>query len=212
MLLDGTLDAAFICSGAYIEIKPGEVEIIAVPLIHGRPFYRSYIIVHRKSGINSFLELKGKKFAFTDPLSNTGFFYPEYRLMRLGIRSEKFFVKTIFTYGHDNSIKAVEKGIVDGAAIDGLIYDYIFSMDSSKVKDIAVIEKSREFGIPPFVAGKGIDPELKIQLKRLILNIHKDSEGNEILRNLMIDSFVEADDSNYDSIRIMRREILSGNF
>ena len=35
-----------------------------------------------------------------------------------------FFSNTIYTYSHDNSIMAVAKGMVDGASVDGLIWEF----------------------------------------------------------------------------------------
>ena len=65
------LDFAFICTGAYWEAKKKfPLELLVVPVVNGKPTYQSYIIVNKESGINSFDELKGKSFAFTDPLSN----------------------------------------------------------------------------------------------------------------------------------------------
>jgi phosphonate transport system substrate-binding protein len=53
------------------------------------------------------------------------------------------------------------------------------------------------------VVRPGISPELKKQLREVLLSAAKDPEGKKILAGMMIDSFVAGDDKNYDSIRTM---------
>ena len=91
--------------------------------------------------------------------------------------------------------------MVDGASIDGLIYDYMKKSDPDRVKNIRIIEKSEKFGIPPIVVPKIISTEIKSQLRSVFLNMHKDSTGKKILMNLQIDRFEVAGDTLYDSMR-----------
>jgi len=42
-------------------------------------------------------------------------------------------------YSHDKSIRAVADGIVDGAAVDSLIYDLTMAQDASILGKIKVI-------------------------------------------------------------------------
>ncbi|MEK7204519.1 MAG: phosphate/phosphite/phosphonate ABC transporter substrate-binding protein, partial [candidate division NC10 bacterium] len=118
MLGAGKLDAAILCSGTYVHAKRQYgVELLAVPVINGSPTYRSYIIVPQSSTAASLEELHRKRFAFTDPLSTSGYLYPVYALVSKGRQPATFFTKTLFTYSHDNSIEAGAEGVVDGAAV-----------------------------------------------------------------------------------------------
>ena len=49
----------------------------------------------------------------------------------------------------------------------------------------------------------GLDPAIKRSLKAVFLNAHKDEQGREILKGMMVDKFVVIDDSAYNSIREM---------
>ena len=152
LLQRGKLEFAFICSGAYVEAeKKFPIHILAVPVINNEPEYYAYIIVNNKTSISSLKQLFGTYFAYTDPLSNTGYKYGLKLIKELGYDPENFFSQTIFTHGHDYSIQAVARGVVDGAAIDGLILDYSKVKDPSKVKDVRIIKKSELFDIPPIV-------------------------------------------------------------
>lgn len=198
----GEIDFAFICSGTYVAAE-GEVpiEIIAIPEVRGKHFYNAYIIVHKSSSIKKFKQLRNKSFAFTDPLSNTGYLYPSIRVKELGSGSEKFFKKTIYTNAHDYSIQAVARKIVDGASVNGLVFDYIKSLYPERVKEIVIIETSEPFGIPPIVVPKFLNPELKHKLRSVLLEIHTDPVGREILKKLQIDRFVPPGNTDYSSIR-----------
>ncbi len=70
-----------------------------------------------------------------------------------------------------------------------------------------IINKSPPYGIPPIVVSKDIDPAIKEKLRSTLLHMHEDKRGREILQNIMIDRFSEANDSLYDSIREMKKVV-----
>jgi phosphonate transport system substrate-binding protein len=198
LLAENKLDFAFICTGAYLEaMNKIPIELLVVPVVEGKPYYQAYIIVNKETNINSFDELKNKSFAFTDPLSNTGFNYVVNLLKDKGTTPEKYFSKTIFTYAHDYSIQAVKRKLVDGATIDGLVFEYLKHFQPEKIERINVIHKSKYFGIPPFVVQKNLDPVLKENLRKVMLQMHLDEEGRKLLNKIMIDKFILADNSLY---------------
>jgi phosphonate transport system substrate-binding protein len=205
LLQSGDLDFAFICSGAYIEAKRTfNAEILAVPQMKGQTIYFAYIIVHNDSGIKSFDDLKGGKFAFTDPLSNTGCLYPRYLVTKYGHSIDDFFHDVIYTYSHDNSIQAIESNLVDGASVDSLIFDQIKANHPEKVSHVKVIQKSGPFGILPLVVHADLDPEIKEKIREVLFGMNQNKSGKEILSQLEIDRFVRGSDKEYDSIRRMQ--------
>ncbi|VAW24740.1 ABC transporter, substrate-binding protein (cluster 12, methionine/phosphonates) [hydrothermal vent metagenome] len=208
LLRTGDVDIAFVCSGAYVDEKAvSNIEILVVPVCNGKPYYQAYIIANKNSQINSFIDLKGKSFAFTDPLSNTGKLYAEKRVAELGVDSKTFFLSTIYTHAHDISMQLVSKNLVAGATVDGLIFDYNAIFHPESVKNLKIVEKSEYFGIPPVVVPQGLDKNLKKQVRNILLTMHKDSVGKRILDKLLIDKFIEGHDSDYDKIREINREL-----
>ncbi|MDQ1239013.1 MAG: hypothetical protein QG577_1198 [Thermodesulfobacteriota bacterium] len=202
MLGQGDVDLAFLCSGPYVAGKDKYgFELLAAPEVNGSHFYNAYLIVNRNSGLERLEDLKGRTFALTDPDSNTGYLAPAGWLKKLGTTPEEFFGSTVYTYSHDNSILAVSKGLVEGASVDGLIWDFYSKSNSEMTGKTRVIHKSEDFGIPPVVAGKHVSGDTKLAVKRALFQMREDPEGAAILDTLMIDRFVEANDSWYDSIR-----------
>lgn len=179
------IDLAFICTAAYIVLKNNmDIEIIAAPVKVDKPHYKGYIIVHKDSNINSLKELKGKKFAFVDPLSNTGYLYPLYRLLKLKERPDTFFKETTFSYSHNKSIELVAKRLVDGASIENLVYEYMKETDSPYISETKIVEESEYFPSPPIVIRKDLPKKLKLDIKHIILNMKDDEEGKKIRMSL----------------------------
>ncbi|MEW6349698.1 MAG: phosphate/phosphite/phosphonate ABC transporter substrate-binding protein [Thermodesulfobacteriota bacterium] len=204
----GLIDVAFICSGPYAAARERYgFELLAAPQINGSHFYRSYLVVNRASPCHSLEDLRGKTFAFTDPDSNTGRLVPCYWLKLMGESPESFFERYLFTYSHDNSIMAVAKGLVDGAAVDSLIWDYVSRTNPELASKTRVIKKSEEYGMPPVVASQSVSPALKATIRRALLSAHEDPSGRQILESLHIERFVEAREEWYDPIRDMLRSM-----
>lgn len=208
LLEKGDVKVAFICSAPYVsDHDKFGVELLVAPMVRGRPQYHSYIIVHKDSPVKSFSGLKGMDFAFTDPKSNTGNLYPAYLLKTMGLTPEKFFRQHLYSYSHNKSVELVGKKIVDGAAIDSLVYEYMLKKDSPYAQQTKVIKRSPPFGIPPVVVTRDIDTRLREKIRHAFLNMHKTGKGKAILDAMMIDGFVEITDREYNSIREMELAI-----
>lgn len=205
LIATGDVDLAFVCGGPYVEghDKFG-MQLLVAPQSHAGTVYYSYIIVPIDSPINSFEGLRGKSFAFTDPLSNSGKLVPMYMLAKMGETPDSYFKSYTYTHKHDKSIMAVAQKIVDAAAVDSLIWEYVNQANPELTAKTKIIAKSPPYGIPPVVVRPGLDPEFKKQLREIFLDIHKDARGREILDKMQIDKFVIIDDAAYNSIREMQ--------
>ncbi len=211
LLKSGDIDVAFVCGRPYVDGHDEfGMELLVAPQAYGEVEYYSYIIVSKDSSIKSFEDLRGKSFAFCDPLSNSGKAFPMYLLAKIGETPDSYFEKYYHTYAHDKSIKAVAQGIVDGAAVDHLIWEYLNRMNPADTLKTRVIVKSPPFGIPPVVVRPGLAPEIKEKLRHIFLNAHMDEEGGKILEGMMIEKFVPITDKAYESIREMRSWIAGG--
>lgn len=201
LLENADVDFAFICSGAFVEeYSSGKIRLLVAPQINQKISYQAYIITQKNSEINTFKDFKNSRFAFTDPLSNTGRFYPLKKLAQHSLKEENFFQKTIYTYGHDISIQMVNRGIVNGASVHGLIYDYIAKHHPDRVENIKIIEKSEDFGIPPVVVPSSLPERCFKKYQDIFLNLHNDSVGKSIIDKLNIEKFVRVEDSIYTSV------------
>jgi len=210
MLAKGQIDLAFICSGPYAAGRDKfGFELVAAPQVQGRKFYHSYLIVNRDRPFERIEDLRGKLFAFTDPDSNTGRLVPTYWLAQIGENPETFFKKTIYTHSHDNSLLAVAKGLVDGAAVDGLVWEYYHEKNPTQTSLTRIIRKSDPYGNPPVVASRYVSSDLKESIGRVLFSMHLDPACEKILQSLMIDRFLEPREEWYDGIRSIHLALAS---
>jgi phosphonate transport system substrate-binding protein len=210
LLARGQIEMAFICSGPYaLGREKYGIELLATPQVQNSHFYQSYLIVNKNSRFQSLADLGGGVFAFTDPDSNSGKLVPTVWLAQMGEKPETFFRKIIYTYSHDNAIMAVAKGLVDGAAVDGLIWEYFNQKNPIFTSETRVIRKSEPYGIPPIVASKSLTLELKALVRQELFAMHQDPEGQKILNELLIDRFISPRDEWYDSIRKINLSLTS---
>ncbi|MBI4379812.1 MAG: phosphate/phosphite/phosphonate ABC transporter substrate-binding protein [candidate division NC10 bacterium] len=208
LVRNGHADIAFVCDYAYIQGKRDfGMQILAVPQIKGQRTYHSLLIVPAESEARSLENLHRKSFAFSDPLSSSGWLYPAFLLALKGQRPEGFFGRTVFTFSHDNTIRAVANRLVDGGAVDSLVYDFMVSQSPDLDRSLRVIGKSPAWGNPPVVVHPRIEPSLRERLRQILLSMHQDQRGKQLLANLMIDRFVSLDDTYYRDIRAMAATI-----
>ena len=205
-LRDGMVDLAFVCSGPYADGHDSfGLELLAAPVVNGEQVYRADILVAAASQARSLADLQGKTFAFTDPDSNTGKLVPTYMLAKRGFSPETFFARTQYTYAHDRSIEAVANGIVDGAAVDSLVYDNARHDRPELTAQVRILETSEPWAIPPVVVRPDLAPSLKDDLRSAFLGMHDDPKGATILGGMRIDRFEPIEDHAFDSIRDMKR-------
>lgn len=208
LLKKAELDVAFVCSSPYVQGHDEfGLELLVAPQVHGEAVYYAYIIVHSDSNLKQFEDLRGKTFAFTDPASHTGKIVPTYLLAQKKETPDNFFNKYVFTYNHDKSIKAVADRLVDGAAVENLVWDYLNASDPRETARTKIIFKSSPYGIDPVVVRPGLDRETKERLRQIFLSIDQDEAGREILKGMMIDRFVTINDAAYNSVREMPKRI-----
>jgi phosphonate transport system substrate-binding protein len=204
LLENQQVDFASICTGAMLYLKSGSYRLVAVPEINGRSTYNSLIIANKKLSAQNPQELAGKTFAMTDRLSNTGYLFPTYYFSKNFSPPDAFFSKVFFTGSHDKSVYLVNKGVVDAAAVDRLVFANLRSQSESNVKNIDIVHTSPDFGIPPIVASNKMKPDEVNTLRNILLNMHTDESGRKILNDLMIDRFIVPDMQVYSNVIQMK--------
>lgn len=198
----GEVDVAFVCTSAYVEGHDTfGMELLAAPQVDGETVYNSVLIVPTSSKASNMSDMRGKVFAFTDPISLSGRVYPTYLVHELGFTPEEFFARTFFTYSHDEAIRAVASGVADGAAVDSLVYEFAVARDPSLADTLRIIHRSPDFGIPPVVISPFTRPQVKADIQTLLLGMSNDPNAKDALASIGVESFVLIDDSAYDGVR-----------
>jgi len=202
LIVRGEVDLAWICTGAWPQLREeGAARLLAVPIVGGRTSYHSFLIAGPFSNANRLEELKGKRFAFTDPISLTGCLYPRSLVSSAGRDPSAYFASTFFTHGHDLSIEAVRRGIVDGASVDSLIYDHLVRRFPSEVEGVRVIDRSPPLPIPPLVVPVRMPEVDARQLKDELIALSRTARGRSLLDELLIDGFAAPELNAYANLK-----------
>ena len=207
LIRGGKIDFAWICGYPYVRFRH-ELQLVAVPLWRGRPYYQSYLIVpadDQKSA--SLADLRGKIFSYSDPDSNSGYLYPQYRLTTLGENPTTFFSRNFFTWGHRKVVEAVSVGLADGGAVDGYVWETLAETHPALTRGTRVIERSPEFGHPPIVARPDMPTGELQRFREVLLEMPADVEGAELLHLLRLDGFVAGQPSLFDEIKRMAARV-----
>lgn len=102
-------------SSAWID-SDGQVEpLVANKELDGQLGYHSILIVKADSPYQKLEDLKGKTLAWADANSTSGYLIPMVSLRAAGIEPQKYFGKTLFSGGHEQSVLGVINGQFDSA-------------------------------------------------------------------------------------------------
>ena len=195
-------DIAMVCTYSYV-LAQAEfgVRLLVAPEVHGKRVYHSAILVPSSSTASELSDLRNKRFASGDVLSTSGWLYPMTLLKKQGADAEHFFGKHIISGSHDRSVFAVRSGVVDGAAVDSIVYEHMLASEPALGAQLKEIHRSPPFGMPPFVVPADLPDEQFAQLQQILLDMHADEEGGRILNALGFDRFFVPPDAAYDTVR-----------
>lgn len=199
------VEAAWICGYPYVQ-HLDTLNLLTVPVYRGEPLYHAYIITGQdRQDVHRLEDLEDHTFAFSDPLSNSGYLYTAYRLRQLRPhqRRLRFFRRTFFTWGHRHVIEAVASGLADGGSVDGYVWDQLSRLHPELTGRTRIVERSPAFGFPPLVTGKGDDAETGRRLGEVLSRMHEDAEGRRLLGSLGLDRFVFRTPKLYAGIAMM---------
>ncbi len=154
--------------------------------------YHSVIFTRKDSKIETLQGLKGRKIAFEDPGSTTGFIVPlnefhkiDMDLVELqGPRSEPLADKVgyVFSGGEINTTTLVHKGIVDAGVYSNLDWEDPSECPPIFKKDLHIIHRTRNFPRTLEIVRKDLDPKIKERLKAILLNAADDRNAQVALK------------------------------
>jgi phosphonate transport system substrate-binding protein len=211
------VDIGWLAPFAYVLARDKfQAEVILASVRGGSKTYTGQIIVHADSGITDLQQLKGRKFAFVEPGSASGYLFPNALLAQNGIDSKTFFGETTFAGGHDKVVIAVYNRQVDGGAtfgdsVEGKLTDARTTVQGTlpdvleKVKPIA---KTEPIPNDTVSVRKGLPPDLVAKVRDGLLKVAEDPDGKKALADLYrIDGLAPSQDGDYEPVRKAARAL-----
>lgn len=189
-LRDGTIDIAWINPVNYVKL------IAELPSLHyiatfmerneqtGEiiPFYQSYIVTLKSSGITGLKGLKDKLFAFTDLGSTSGYAYPNMLLRKRDMDANSYFAKVFFLKQHDRVIEALRTGSIDGGAVsDGTYYSAV-----KKYGDIfTILERSEPIPLDAILAAKHVPSDTVAHVREMLVTLPVNHPFNRAMKDYL---------------------------
>jgi phosphonate transport system substrate-binding protein len=203
-------EVCFVCSLPYVTFERQGISPavpVAAPVLMGgrygeRPIYFSDVIVHRDSPFRSFADLRGRSWAFNEPLSWSGYGITRYHLVRLG-ETNGYFGEVVEAGFHEESIRLVARGEVDASAIDSQVLAVAMRDDPKLAGSLRIVDSLGPSTIQPVAVSKRVPLDLRQAVVEVLLGMGDDPRCRERLAIGMVERFVPADASSYDDIRAM---------
>ncbi|MGD0263499.1 MAG: phosphate/phosphite/phosphonate ABC transporter substrate-binding protein [Candidatus Methylomirabilota bacterium] len=199
----GAVDIGSFSPFAYVDAaRGGKVRIIAQSILEGSATYRGLIVARKDSGLKTVADLEGKRFAFVDPKSASGYVYPRAMLVEKGVTPERYFKETIFAGGHDKVIAAVLEGQVDA----GAIYDGALRVEKTKgvpTENLVTLASTDPIPHDAIAVRIGMDEALAKKIQAALVDLDKSEAGRRVIANSKkkLTGHVIAEDSLFDVVR-----------
>ena len=203
-------DVCFVCSLPYVQFEREGIAPavpIAAPVLKGerygdRPIYFSDVIVAADSEFETFEDLRGRSWAFNEPLSQSGYGITRYHLVKLG-ETNGYFGEVIEAGFHESAIRMVRDRQVDASAIDSQVLGIEMRDHPQLEEQLRVIDALGPSTIQPVAVSKRFDASFRNDVRDVFLDLHSRRGFREILDHGLVDRFVEVGPENYDDIRQM---------
>jgi ABC-type phosphate/phosphonate transport system substrate-binding protein len=197
------------CGYPYVSHLKGKVRLVATPVFEfagGQSTERvSFIVVPEDSKAKSLEDLRGKIAAVNDWGSNSGMNLFRAAVMPLA-RDGKFFSEIRITGGHLPSIKAVQDGEADVAAIDTVTWGMLASHAPEMLAGVRILADSPSGpGLPYITRLDAPDAEVDA-LRNAIADTIADPDYAEAVSALGLKRIEILGDQDYDRLDALRRQ------
>jgi phosphonate transport system substrate-binding protein len=169
------------------------------------PTYQSQILVRSDSGITDLKGLQGKKFAFVDTLSASGYVYPVLTIKnKVGQEPRSFFAPNgiVFAGGHPQAALAVYQGTVDGAATFIDVRTQLVAANPDIMTKLKVIDTAGPIPNDGVALQKDFPAALGTTVKQALIDYSKTEDGKaRFLQLFSWNGMQEVDAKFYDPMK-----------
>ncbi len=164
---------------------------------------RAVIVVPRNSPIRSLQQLRGHSMATTGPLALSTLLIRE-RLAPAGLMNDDAELRWVDTPSHIAALLSAYRGNTDAAAVMQPVFRRV---KTDLRHNMRVIASSA--GVPhiPLAVAPWLDEVTAQRLRDILLQMHRDAEGRQVLAHLDWPSFVPVGAHDYDRLRSLAEQI-----
>lgn len=129
----GEIDIALLSPVSYIHARrlQPQLHLVAQVISQGVAEYASFIVVRSDDSAQSLADLRGRRMAWVDRISASGFIYPLAAFRRIGQEPEHLLKSQHFYGTHDAALQAVLSGQADACAVASGTFERMVSARGS---------------------------------------------------------------------------------
>lgn len=209
------VEGAFLGSLTYLLARDrAGIEVIARPQrLDGSSTYTGLIFTRKNNRITKEVETwKGKTLATVHKATTAGYLYPQWYLLKAGVRNwGTVFNRIIMVGSHDAAIFMVLNGEADLGAAKNTVFKQLAKKNPLVEQSLVILSESPEVPSNALVLRKDVSPILKKEIKEALLRMDSSPSGRERLKAFEALRFVETMDRDYEPVRSMFRDLQEGS-
>ena len=198
---DRKMDGAFfgIFTGV-LAMEKLQVEPVARPVrLSGKSTDQGVIFARKDSGIRTVADMKGKRIAFVDRATVTGYLFAVAYLRENGVNNiDQFFREYSFVGSHDSVIHSVLDYRADIGLAKRSIYSMMVAKDPSIGDELVILAGSGELPDTTLCLRRDLPAGIKARIRDVLLGMDKDPKGREVLRKFEALRFIPASRNDYE--------------
>jgi phosphonate transport system substrate-binding protein len=212
----GRADIAAVNAFSYLlaHERYGARAVLRVVRRGGELSYRGQIIAHVASGITTLRQLHGRRIAYVDPASTSGYILPKALLEREGIRP----AEEVFAMRHDNVVTMVYQRQVDAGATyysppdphTGEIRDArarVLHQFPDVLEKVRIVALTDSIPNDPIIVRADLPEPVLERLIQALLEFAATPQGKRALYEIYsVEGFAPVHDRDYDGLRRLLRQ------
>ncbi|MGE3171531.1 MAG: phosphate/phosphite/phosphonate ABC transporter substrate-binding protein [Planctomycetota bacterium] len=185
-----------------------DLQLLATPCYaavgcHG-VHYASYVVVRADAPWQRLDELRATRCVINTATSHSGM-----NILRAMVaplcEDGRFFASVARSGSHRRSLRAIERGMADVAAIDCVTWALLQRHAPHELQGLRILCRTTERPAPPYVTRRGLDDDGVQRLRQALFAAAADPTGARARDELLLDCFVPLPLAAYDSIGALQR-------
>ncbi len=180
---------------------------------YGESTYKGEILARAGGPIRKLEDLNGKKFAFVDPASVSGYMLPLKMMNERKVKPKE----TVFAMTHDNVVSMIYQRQVDGGAA------FYSPPEKNEIQDarrlvktqhpdveekVKIIELTESIPNDPIIFRKSMPEDMKKKIIDAMLKFASTEEGKTAMAKWSsVNGLIPASDKDYDKVREMMKSL-----
>ena len=213
--VSGTVDVFSLSPLSYVlarERMP-DMRLLATEIGYGASSYSSFVIVRADDRARSLADLVGRRIAWVDEHSASGYLFPYAAFLEAGIDPERAFSHARFSGSHSEALLDLVSGEVDAACTGSapMAGAHLGTWENGATTpgSVRILHKAGRIPYDAVCARVDMPASGAERIARAFTSLTtRELRGRAILSNALgINGWIPGDDTRYDDVRTLRRRV-----